>query len=141
MNSWKEKEKTLCVIRNQPRSLRQRFVGLSFPCVFHPDRESQPDNERERFSLHPDPRKTEVDLASSISAFQERTCPILFFLSLVRRLSFIRFLKHPVPFSLGCLSPEAIPVSWPQGFMHQLLLCGDPTFTGSQNNKLGSGYS
>ena len=115
---------------------------LSFLLLYQrPERESQPDNERERFPLRPDLLRTWVDLALPICSFQERTCPVFSFLSLVCRLFFIRFLKHPVPFPLGCLSPEALPVFWLHGFMHQLLFCGDPTFTGSQNNKLGSGYS
>lgn len=81
-----------------------------------------------------------LQVDSNSSFFSVRKELVQLFL-LFSELSSSRFFKHPVPSPPRYCSPGVLPVSWLQGFMHQLFLCGDPIFTGSQNNKLDSGYS
>lgn len=82
----------------------------------------------------------EVDSNSSLFSLSGKNLSSFFFL-LFSVLSSSRFFKHPVPSPPRCCSPGVLPVSWLQGFMHQLFLCGDPIFTSGQNNTLDSGYS
>lgn len=91
------------MIRNQPRSSRRRFVGLSSLVC---DRESQPNNERKRFLLRPDPCKTSVDSAS-IFSFQERTCPVFLFF-----LLYVVSLFYTLP---QASSPLSTGLSWSRG--------------------------
>lgn len=106
----KEKgKKNLCVIRNQPRSSRRRFVELSSLVC---DRESQPNDERKRFLLRPDPCKTSVDSAPIFFPFSKELVQSFFFFLLFVVSLFYSLPQASSPFSsLGCLSPEALPVS------------------------------
>lgn len=81
LNGWKETEKNLHVCLEIKQEARGGDLLGFLPSCQHPDRESQPDNER--FSLRLDPRNTEVDLASSTPVFQGKNLSSLFFLPLV----------------------------------------------------------
>lgn len=131
----KREEICVCAIRNPPRSSRQRFVELSCVSTL---------TENPNQIVRGEGTETQVDFASSIISSQERMCPVFScLLGFAVSLSYT-FSSIQSPFFQSFIFIQRCSGRRGRKDLYtsvQLLLYGDPAFTGSQNNKLVSGYS